>query len=153
MTHQIDKYIIKRLKDLNWQDKELAEKSTISKGQISKLKNGSIEKLSAETFYLLVKAFGDKFTNAITVVYPHLKNNKLKLYKPKDRNNFGALMRKYETSNNTIEEIAAKTGIQEVRLFELYFRKGGLQAHELLLIEKSVGKEAGELFEELYGKP
>lgn len=152
MTHQIDKYIIKRLKDLNWQDKELVEKSTISKGQISKLKNGSIEKLSAETFYLLVKAFGDEFAKALTVVYPHLKNYALNPYKPKDRNSFGVIMRKYETSSNTIEEIAAKTGIQEVRLFELYFRKGGLQAHELLLIEKAIGKEAGELFEELYGK-
>ncbi|MBH1959911.1 MAG: transcriptional regulator [Flavobacteriia bacterium] len=153
MTHQIDKYIIKRLGDLNWQDKELVEKSTISKGQISKLKNGSIEKLSAETFYLLVKAFGDEFTTAQTIVYPHLRNNKLKSYKPKDRNTFGLLMRQYETSNNTIEEIAAKTGIEEVRLFELYFRKGGLQAYELLLIEKAIGKEAGDLFEELYGKP
>ena len=62
-------------------------------------------------------------------------------------------MKQYESSNNTIEEIAAKTGIQEVRLFELYFRKGGLQAHELLLIEKAIDKKPGELFEELYGKP
>lgn len=35
------------------------------------------------------------------------------------------------------------------RLFELYFQKGGLQASELLLIEKAIDKEAGELFEEL----
>lgn len=153
MTHKIDKYINKRLNDFEWQDKDLVIKSTISKGQISKLKNGSIEKLSAETFYLLVKAFGDEFTTAQTIVYPHLKNNKLKQYQPKERNTFGVLMRQYETSSNTIEEIAAKTCIQEVRLFELYFRKGGLQAHELLLIEKAIDKEAGELFEELYGKP
>lgn len=153
MIHQIDKYITKRLAEHDWQDKILVEKSTISKGQISKLKNGSIEKLSAETFYLLIKAFGDKFSTALTLVYPDLKNNKLKLYKPKDRNTFGLLMRQYETSNNTIEEIAAKTGIQEVRLFELYFRKGGLQAHELLLIEKAIGKDPGELFKELYEKP
>lgn len=153
MTHQIDKYIIKRLKDLAWQDKDLVIKSTMSKGQISKLKNGSIDKLSAETFYLLVKAFGDELKTAQTIVYPDLKNKKLKPHTPKDRNSFGVLMGKYETSKNTIEEIAAKTGIEEVRLFELYFRKGGLQAHELLLIEKAIGKEAGELFEELYGKP
>jgi len=99
-----------------------------------------------------VKAFRDEFTTAITEVYPHLKNNKLKQYKPKDRNTFGVLMRQYETSSNTIEEIAAKTGISEVRLSELYFRKGGLQAHELLLIEKAIDKKPGELFEELYGK-
>ncbi|ROI10076.1 transcriptional regulator [Chryseobacterium sp. H3056] len=153
MIHKIDKYIVKRLNEFGWQDTDLVIKSTISKGQISKLKNGSIEKLSAETFYLLVKAFGDEFTTAQNIVYPHLKNNKLKQYKPKDRNVFGLLMRQYENSNNTIEEIAAKTGIQEVRLFELYFRKGGLQAHELLLIEEAIGKKPGDLFEELYGKP
>lgn len=50
MIHQIDKYITKRLAELDWQDKILVEKSNISKGQISKQKNGSIEKLSAETF-------------------------------------------------------------------------------------------------------
>ena len=153
MIHQIDKYISKRLSELDWQDKILVEKSNISKGQISKLKNGSIEKLSAETFYLLIKAFGDDFATALIIVYPHLKNNILKQHKPKDRNAFGLLMKQYESSNNTIEEIAAKTGIQEVRLFELYFRKGGLQAHELLLIEKAIEKKPGELFEELYGKP
>lgn len=152
MIHQIDKYIIKRLQELSWQDKELALKSTISKGQISKLKKGSIEKLSAETFYLLVRAFGDEFATAQIIVYPQLKNNKLKQYKPKDRNSFGVLMRKYETSNNTIEEIAAKTDIPEGRLFELYFRRGGLEAYELLLIEKAIGKEPGDIFEELYGK-
>jgi len=152
MKHQIDKYILKRLDELDWQDKELAEKSTISKGQISKLKNGSIEKLSAETFYLVVEAFGDKFLSAISLIYPRLKDHKLKKYQPKDRNVFGVLMSKYETTVNSIDEISAKTGIPEVRLHELYFRKGGLQAHELILIEKAIDKEAGELFEELYGK-
>lgn len=153
MTHHIDNYILKRLDELAWQDKELAEKSIISKGQISKLKNSSIEKLSAETFYLVVGAFGDKFSTAISLIYPRLKDHTLNKYQQKSRNVFGVLMSKYETSINSIEEVSAKTGITEVRLHELYFRKGGLQAYELILTEKAINKEAGELFEEFYGKP
>jgi len=152
MTHQIDKYITKRLAELNWQDKILVEKSTLSKSQISKLKNGSIEKLSAETFYLLIQAFGDKFSTAISIIYPHLQEKNIKKYQPKNRNIFGTLMNKYEISTNSLEEISAKTGISEIRLAELYFRKGALEAYELILIEKAIGKRSGELFEELYGK-
>jgi len=40
----------------------------------------------------------------------------------------------------TIAEIVVKTGIQEVRLYEQYIRKGGSQAHELLLTKKAIGK-------------
>jgi len=153
MTHHIDKYILGKLKALNWPDKVLAERSTLSKGQISKLKNGSVDKLSAIAFYLIVKAFEDKFSVAIKIIFPDLRKIKLKRYKPRERNTFGLLMSEYERSDNTIEEIAAKTGITEVRLFELYFRNGSLQAYELILIEQAIGKKPGELFEELYGKP
>ena len=152
MIHKIDKYIVKRLAELNWQDKELVEKSGISKGQISKLRNGTVEKLSAKSFYLLITAFGDSFSRAIPMIYPNLKNNKLKIFQPKRRNTFGSLMRKYEISENSIEEISAKTGITEIRLSELYFRQGALEAYELILIEKAVGKKSGELFEQLYAK-
>lgn len=152
MTHHIDKYILEKLKALSWPDKVLAERSTLSKGQISKLKNGSVDKLSALAFYLIVKAFEDKFSVAIKIIFPDLRKIKLKSYKPRERNTFGLLMSKYERSDNTIEEIAAKTGITEVRLFELYFRNGSLQAYELILIEQAIGKKPGELFEELYGK-
>lgn len=152
MNHNIDKYITKRIADLNWQDKSLVEKSGLSKGQISKLKNGSIEKLSAETFYLLVTAFKDSFSTAISFTYPNLKDYKLKKYVQKNRNAFGSIMRELEVSVNSIEEISAKTGISEVRLSELYYRKGALEAFELILIEKAVGGKLGELFEKLYGK-
>ena len=152
MIHKIDRYIIKRLADLEWQDKELVEKSALSKGQVSKLKNGSVEKLSAKTFYLIITAFGDNFSIAIPIVYPILKNINLKIFHPKRRNTFGSLMRKYEISENSIEELSAKTGIDEVRLSELYFRQGALEAYELILIEKAIVKKPGELFEQLYGK-
>jgi hypothetical protein len=60
-------------------------------------------------------------------------------------------MKQYEESVNSIEEIAAKTGIDENRLKDLYFRKAALEAYELLLIEKAIGKKQGELFKEYFG--
>lgn len=151
MKHKIDKYINKRLAELNWQDKMLVENSNISKGQISKLKNGSVEKLYAETLYLLIDAFGDNFEEATLIIYPTLKNNKLKKYTTKPRNSFGTIMSKYEKSSNSLEEISSKTGISEGRLSELYFRKGALEGYELILIEKAIAKRPGELFKEMFG--
>ncbi len=150
MIHKIDKYIIRGLNQHNWQDKILVDKSGISKGQISKLKNGMIEKLSAETFYLLVNAFQDDFAIAIPLVYPSLKNYNLRKHNHKKRNTFGSMMYHYEQSKNTLEEIAAKTGISETRLSELYYRKGALEAYELIIIEKALGLKEGELFKKLY---
>lgn len=152
MNHEISLYINARLLELKWQDKILSEKSGLSTGQISKLKNGSITRLSANAFYLLVTAFDDSFLKATSLTYPNLKDFKLKKYNPKERNAFGDIMKETEVSVNSIEEISAKTGISEVRLSELYYRKGALEAFELILIEKAVGKNPGELFIKLYGK-
>lgn len=151
MRHQIDIYLTKRLQEKGWLDKELAEKSGISQGQISKLKRGQIEKLSAELFYKIYTAFGDSCRTAMKTVYPTLEL-KLHPYKPKARNKFGKFMEKLEYNRNTIEEIAVKTGISEYRLKELYYRRAALEAHELLLIEKAVGKKPGEMFEEVFGE-
>lgn len=59
MKHSIDKYINNRLLDLKWPDKILTEKSGISKGQISKLKTGQVERLTAQVFFKVYTAFGD----------------------------------------------------------------------------------------------
>lgn len=150
MRHKIDIYLTKRLKEKGWLDKELAEKSRISQGQISKLKRGKIEKLSAELFYKIYTAFGDSCKSAMKIVYPDLKL-KLHPYKPKPRNKFGKFMETLEINRNSIEEIAVKTGISEYRLKELYYRNAALEAHELLLIEKAVNKNPGEMFEEMFG--
>lgn len=138
-----------RLLHLKWSDKILVEKSRVSKGQISKLKAGQVERLTAEVFYKIYSAFGDSCAKASKVVYPDL-DLKLNKYKPKERNNFGKFMQQFETSKNSIEEISAKTGIDENRLKDLYYRRGALEAHELLLIEKAVGKKQGELFGEVF---
>lgn len=151
MKHQIDTYIKSSLSKSIWIDKDLVENTGLSKGQVSKLKNGSVERLTAEVFYRIYTAFGDTCTKATKIVYPNLdlKPNK---YKPKERNSFGKFMFQFETSVNSIEEISVKTGIDENRLKDLYFRRGSLEAYELLLIEKAVGEKQGELFEGFYGE-
>src|SRR5690606_2131603 len=151
IDHSINNYINTRLTELRWLDKTLSEKSRISKGQISKLKNGNIDRLTAEIFYKLYTAFGDSCSRATKMVYPHL-NLRLNKYTPETRNTFGKFIQQFEESKNSIEEIAAKTGISETRLRNLYFGKGSPEAFELLLIEKALGLKQGELFERLYGE-
>lgn len=151
MNHSIDTYIVKRLDELKWLDKVLSDKTGISKGQVSKLKKGTVDRLTAEVYYNIYKAFGDNCSKATEIVYPNL-DLKLNKYKPKERNAFGKFMEQFENSVNSIEEISVKTGIDENRLKDLYFRKAALEAYELLLIEKAVGKKQGELFEEFYGQ-
>jgi hypothetical protein len=61
-------------------------------------------------------------------------------------------MHQFEESKNSLEEIASKTGIDDNRLNDLFFRKASIEAFELILIEKAIGKNQGDLFEMLYGK-
>lgn len=145
----IAEYIINRLNTLNWTLKELSKHSSISQGELSKILNSTRKGLKAKTFYSLYSAFGDSCTSAANLVFPNLDLN-LKIYQPKMRNEFGRFMHKYEINVNTIEEISIKTGINENRIKDLYFRKGSLEAYELILIEKAIGKKKGELFDELF---
>lgn len=147
MNHSIDIYIIKRLDELKWIDKVLVEKSGLSKSQISKLKKGKIGRLTAATFYKIYNGFGDSCGYATKIVFGNIK---LKTTKPEKRTPFGRFMLQFEKSENTIAEISTKTGIEEIRLKEIYFKNGALEAHELLLIEKAIGEEQGELFEKFY---
>jgi len=151
MNHSIDKYISERLEELDWPDKTLADKSGISRSQISKLKKGIVERLSAETFYKIYTAFGDSCSKASNIVYPTL-DFKLNKYTAPKRSDFGQFMSQFEESKNSPEEVATKTGIDDDRIKEIYFRKGALEAYELLLIEKAVGKNLGELFEGFYAQ-
>ncbi|WP_028296192.1 helix-turn-helix domain-containing protein [Olivibacter sitiensis] len=149
MKHNINNYINKKLDELKWLDKMLANKSGVSKSQVSKLKKGQVDRLTAETYYKIYTAFGDSCLNATKIVFGNIR---LKGYKTQGRTPFGKFMLQFEVSKNSIEEISVKTGIDENRLKDLYFRKGSLEAYELLLIEKAVDKNQGELFEEIYGK-
>ncbi len=149
MKHSIDIYIKNKLKELGWKDNQLADKSGISPSQISKLKNGHVSKLSAQAFYSIVLAFNDNLENAIKVVFD-LSKFELKEYKPKKRNEFGVLIQKFETTQNSIEEVSNKTGITGTRLNELYYRNGAPEAYEVIFIEKAIGVSTGKLFEKLF---
>jgi len=149
ISHHIGLYIEQNLKAKKWEAKDLASISGLSASDISKYRSGTVAKLKAEIFYKIYKAFGDSCEKATKVVYPDL-NLKLDKYIPKARNEFGQFMSQFETIENSIEEIATKTGIDENRLKDLYYRKAALEAFELLLIEKAVGKKQGKLFEDFY---
>lgn len=150
MNHKIDAYIDNRLISLSWTLSKLSKQSSISQGEISKIHSGRRKRLKAEVFFKIYTALGDTCEAATKIVYPTL-TLLLNAYSPKERNQFGSFMKQFEVNKNTIEEIAQKTGISENRLKDLYFRVGAPEAHELLLIEKAIGKKQGELFEEIYG--
>lgn len=150
ISHRLSDYINKKLAEKKWEAKYLAEISNIKASDISKYRKRAVKKLGAEVFYQIYSSFGDTCSKAAKSVYPQL-DLRLKKYKPKKRNSFGRYMKQYEESVNSIEEIAAKTGIDENRLKDLYFRKAALEAFELLLIEKAIGKKQGELFKEYFG--
>lgn len=149
--HFVDVYIKGRLESLNWSPTYFAKKIKVSQGEISKILNKERHGLKADVFYKIYTGFGESCTKATKIVYPHL-NLRLNKYIPETRNTFGKFMQEFEENKNSIEEIAAKTGISETRLRNLYFGKGSPEAFELLLIEKAIGAEPGELFERLYGE-
>jgi len=59
---------------------------------------------------------------------------------------------KYETQQNNIEEVSAKTGIPNTRLKNLYYNEIAFTTEEIILIEMSLKLKGGKIFEELYGK-
>lgn len=150
--HKISDYIKSRMDKMGWsEDKILADKSKISAAEISRLKNDYRDGLSPITFIKLVKAFGDSIKEATTIIYPDLDLT-LGKYVPPKRNVFGSLMTEYEVSENSPEQVAAKTGIPLKRIKLIYLRTGSPEAYELLLIEKAVGEESGFLFEKYLQK-
>lgn len=148
-SHNLKEYINETLKEKNWNAVDLVRLSGISASDISKYRKGTIIRLKAEVFYRIYTAFEHSCSKATKAVFPNL-DLKINKYKPKQRNAFGNFMKQFETNINSLEEVAAKTGINENRLKELYYRKGVVEAYELLLIEKAVGKKQGELFGEIY---
>lgn len=150
-NHNLKKYINDNLVLKKWEAIDLAKASQVNPSDISKYRRGTVQKLKADVFYKIYTGFGDSCSRATKMVYPHL-NLRLNKYTPETRNTFGKFIQQFEESKNSIEEIAAKTGISETRLRNLYFGKGSPEAFELLLIEKALGLKQGELFERLYGE-
>jgi len=144
--HLIAEYITIRLEELSWKIGDLCHHSKISQGEISKILSGSRKGLKAKNLYNIYKAFGDSCETARQIVYPNLDLN-LKEYHVRDRNSFGKLMHNYEQVKNSIEEISVRTGISENRISNLYYRNAAIEGFELILIEKAIGMEPGELFD------
>ncbi|APA93643.1 helix-turn-helix transcriptional regulator [Myroides odoratimimus] len=144
--HKMGSYIDIRMNKLGYTEEMVATKMNMSQSQINKLRNGNVSKLSAFTFYKAVIALGGDFKEAIRIVFPNFQKIKLKRVPKKKRNQFGTFMLKFENVKNTPKIISIKTGIPEARISDLFFRKGSLEAFELLLIEKAIDKEPGELF-------
>lgn len=147
--HYVYEYIEKKLEELHLSERDLFDKSIISRSELIKLKNGEREGLTSRKFYKLYTGFGDSPINAALDIYPNLDLT-MGEYIPPKRNEFGKLMSKYEVSENSPEEIAEKTGIPLPRIRQIYFKTGSPEAYELLLIERAVGKNSGELFEKFY---
>ncbi|MDM1384269.1 transcriptional regulator [Myroides marinus] len=144
--HKIGDYIEFKKRISGFTEEFLAMQTDLSQSHINKLKNGNVPKLSALTFYKIVTVFGGDFKEAIKIVFPDFPNNILKKVPQKKRNQFGTFMLKFENVTNTPKIISIKTGIPEARILDLFFRNGSLEAFELLLIEKAIGKKPGELF-------
>lgn len=149
--HHAYKYIEEKLKRLNLTEAFLFDKKIVSRSELVKLKNEEREGLTFKKFYKLYKGFGDTTLNAASIVYPDLDLT-LGEYTPPKRNDFGEFMSQFESNENSPEEIAAKTGIPLPRIKQIYFRTGSPEAYELLLIEKAVSKNSGELFEKFCKK-
>lgn len=151
MKHQIAIYITESQKSKKLDTKSLAAKSKLSETEIRRLKkDGTRLSLSPITFYKLITAFEDSFQDAIEIVYPGCDFT-LKKHIPKERNEFGKLMSRFESSVNSLEEISDKTGITLNRLKQIYFKTGFPDSYELILLEKAVGLPPGDLFKELLG--
>jgi len=146
----INNYINEKLQEKKWEALDLANYTGIAPSDISKYRKGTVKKLKADVFYKLYKAFGDPCYEASKIVYPELTLKPNKFIR-QQRTPFGEFMYQFEESKNSIEHISLKTGIDENRLKDLYFRKASIEAYELILIEKAIGKNQGELFEMLYG--
>lgn len=143
-------YVKLKKETLGISNEKLGLRTGVLSGEISKIIKKDRKTISAHNFYKIIVNSGDSIANAITSIYPH-PDLTLKAYLPKSRTSFGEFMRQEIEGPNHFEEIAGKTGIEESRLREIYFRTGSPEPYELLLIEKAVGKKTGELFEMYFG--
>lgn len=148
--HKIDQYIIRLSKDYGLSDKDISLKTGISPSQISKLKNGTVERLTASVFYKLVVAYNSDFLKAINITFPN-ESFKMNAIVREKRSKLGELLLGFEVRENTLKDISQLTGIKETRLYDLMYRNGAPEAYELILIEKALGKAPGELFEMYFG--
>lgn len=151
VLEKLSRYIILKKKELGLSNDGLAKACKISNGEISKLINMERQSISPKTFYLLYTGVNDNFSNIFDFVYEGYDFS-LNKYIPKKRSKLGHIIMKYETQQNNIEEVSAKTGIPNTRLKNLYYNEIAFTTEEIILIEMSLKLKGGKIFEELYGK-
>ncbi len=153
-------YVLNKKIAFGLSNKEFGEKVGLSEGEISKIINRKRLSVSLHSFYAISVKTGDTIEQTRDFVYPH-RNFDLKIIKDqidtnRTRKGFGIFMQdNYETDTkdnvqgkNAFEIILAKTGISKQRLTDIYFGTGAPEPYELLLIEKAVGKNTGEMMKE-----
>ncbi|MFM9402728.1 hypothetical protein ACKLNQ_12415 [Myroides odoratimimus] len=151
-AENLAKYLAYEKKKDGLINKVIGSKCNISVGEVSKVLNCARDGVKAKTFYNIYKAFGNglSFETFVFAIYPSLQNYDEKkakiLTENKKRNPFGLFMFQFEEVENTLDIIASKTSITEVRLKQLYFGQGSVEAFELLLIENALEMKMGELF-------
>ncbi|SKC11140.1 hypothetical protein SAMN05660841_04308 [Sphingobacterium nematocida] len=157
-------YVLSRKQHLGLSNEAFGKTVNISKGEISKIITKKRQGVSLHSFYNIAINSGDTIENARKSVYPHRNFNLKKVKTDKkdtnSRNKFGSYMKEnfetdgveYIPSKNSFDIIQQKTGITEKRLKEIYFKTGAPEPYEFLLIEKAVGKKAGEMMKEYLEK-
>ena len=157
-------YVLSRKLLLGLSNEGFGKKVNISKGEISKILSKKRQGVSLTSFYLIAVNSGDTIENARDYVYPHRKFNlkkvKIDTKEKKSINKFGLYMKEnfdsdtieYSAGKNSFETIHQKTGIEEKRLKDIYYKTGAPEPFEFLLIEKAVGKKPGEMMKDYIEK-
>ncbi|GEM65968.1 hypothetical protein SF1_39500 [Sphingobacterium faecium NBRC 15299] len=145
-------YVKSRKAELGLSNEEFGKTTKVSGGEISKITSKNKKSVSIHSFYNIAVRSGDSIENARDAVYKHRNLVLVEDYKLDKRTNFGFLMHKLFEGENTFEIIQAKTGINKQRLTDLYFNTSAPEPYEMLLIEKAVGKNPGELMKEYVEK-
>lgn len=129
-------------------NRAFGEATNVSGGEISRIINKNRKSVSLHSFYNIAVNTGDTIKNATNAVYTHRSLELKTSYTLEKRTNFGLLMHELFEGENTFEIIQAKTGIGKQRLTDLYFNTSAPEPYEMLLIEKAIGKNPGELMKE-----
>ncbi|MHC5202129.1 hypothetical protein [Myroides sp. LJL119] len=148
-------YILKQKQDNSLSNVRLSDLLGVNASSITKILQGKKQGVKASFFYNLYKSFNVNFVSLAEVIYPGILSDdypgKIPVMVERKRNDFGKFMMKFESTKTKTRNLSELTGIDVIRLDNLYYSDASLQAYELILIEKAIGKKPGELFELYFG--
>lgn len=144
-------FVSDKKKELKYTNLHLETLCKISNGEISKIIDLQRQNIKARVFYFIYKGLGVPFEEITSYVFQDV-NLKLNQPKIKSQTTLGKILLEIDSQESLKEVVSEKTGISITRLNALYYGTGAPNADELLLIEMSIDKEPGELFEKLYGE-